>query len=183
MLSLSAIVGVTLARGGGVHQLELQGIPPEEFRALGAKLLEPDGEPSVTNDQAIAVALQNKFEGDVRETRLVQLVNDLARPPVDTLAWAVSFDPATVRRFPSLGGGPLNQGNQAETDTSPSACGAYLKYDVAFVDATTGEWLFEVQQSGDVEPNDDGSCPATPPVPAPPPPTQLPGAETAPPSD
>lgn len=173
------ILGVTLATGGGVHDVELEGIPQEEFRALGARLLEPDGEPTLSGDQAVAAALQNKLEGDVRETRLVRLVNDSARPKIDTLAWAVNFDPATVLRIPRLGGGPLNQNDESDPSTSSSACGTYLKYDVAFIDANTGEWLLSVQQSGSLEPEQDGSCPTVPGVSPPPSPTQVPGAETA----
>lgn len=161
VIAASAVIGVTLATGGGVHEVDLEGVPAGEFRALGARLLEPDGEPVISDGQAVSVALQNKFRGDVRETRLVRLVNDSARPRVDTLAWAVNFDPATVSRIPGLGE-PLYQEKQPKPSASPANCGVFLMYDVTFVDAMTGEWLFEVQQSGSGEPNEDGTCPATP---------------------
>jgi len=168
---VAAIVGLAFAlvvpARGGAHEIELQGVDPDALAGFG-RLLKPDERsPSLPADSAVAAASANKEGARVLETVLVRLVNDSSKPPLDTLAWAVNFDPATVPAAPLFGppGAPV-----------PRLCDLHPEYDVVFIDARTGDLIFELTHTATL-PADDPS--ATCPPKDYPAPTPVPGQPTA----
>ena len=168
----AVLTGLTLyfvlpARGGA-HEIELQGVDGDALAGF-ARLLKPDDRsPSLSTDSAVAAAGANKQGAEVLETVLVRLVNDSQKPPLDKLAWAVNFDPTTIEAAPAIG--PIGAKH-------PLVCDVHPEYDVVFIDAQTGELIFELQYTAG-PPGDDPSatCPAKTIYPSP---TAVPGQPTA----
>jgi hypothetical protein len=160
------LVLVALPTQGGAHEVALQGVDEAELAGWG-RLLEPDGrDASVSAPAAVAAASSNKASARVLETVLVRLVNESAKPRLDRLAWAVNFDPESVDAAPLIG--------PAGADL-PRTCGSHPEYDVVFIDAQTGDLMFEIQHALTLP---DGDPAATcPPEPGYPQPTQVPGQE------
>jgi hypothetical protein len=115
----------------------------------------------------VTAAAANKPEAEVLETVLVRLVNDSQEPPLNKLAWAVNFDPATVEAIPPSGpaGAPR-----------PRFCDLLPEYDVVFIDAQTGELIFELTYTAALPDSDPA---ATCPPGNYPSPTAVPGQPTA----
>ena len=169
---ITAVVGLTVAlvlpARGGAHEIDLKGVDADALAGFG-RLLKPDGRsPSLSADSAVDAASANKPGAKVLETILVRLVNDSRRPPLDSLAWAVSFDPTTVEAAPLFGppGAP-----------QPRLCDLHPEYDVVFIDAQTGELIFELTYTGALPADDPAAtCPAKTTYPSP---TAVPGQPTA----
>ncbi|HSP55700.1 MAG TPA: hypothetical protein VLS25_08930 [Dehalococcoidia bacterium] len=168
---VAVVAGLTLyfalpARGG-THEIDLQGVDGDELAGWG-KVLEPDiRSPAISAAAAIATSSTNKPGAKPLETVLVRLVNDSRQPPLDAIAWAVNFDPKTVEVAPI--GGPIGYEH-------PRVCGQHPQYDVVFIDAQTGELIFELQNSGPPGNDPSATCPAETTYPSP---TAVPGQPTA----
>jgi hypothetical protein len=146
-----------------VHEVELQGVNGDDL-AGWARMLKPDGRSAIVSaDAAVAKASANKPGAEALETVPVRVFNDSRRPPLDELAWAVNFDPATVIAAPPIG--PIGS-------DFPRRCDIHPEYDVVFIDALTGDLIFELQYVATL-PEDDPT--ATCPPKDYPPPTQVPG--------
>jgi hypothetical protein len=165
---------LALPAKGGANEIELQGIDENDLAGWG-RLLRPDGRPpKVSPEAAFATASRGKpnrpgaEEPEALEIVLVRLVNESREPPLDALAWAVNFDPATVEADPPIG--PVG------AQLPPWCGGVHPEYDVVFVDAQTGELIFEIQYNATL-PDDDPS--ATCPPGDYPSPTAVPGQPTA----
>ncbi len=158
---------LTLPARGGTHEIDLKGVDGDELAGWG-RVLKPDNRvPSITSTAAVAISSANKPGAKPLETQLVQLVNDSRKPPLDSLAWAVNLDPATVQAAPILG---------PPGSSHPRVCGDHPQYDVVFVDAQTGELIFELQHTGPPGNNPFATCPGETPYPSP---TVVPGQPTA----
>ena len=157
----------TLPARGGTHEIELQGVDGDALAGFGRLLIPDDRSPSLSANTAVAVAAANKPGAVVLETVLVRLVNDSRKPPLDSLAWAVNFDPATVEAAPLIG--PIGA-------KLPRVCDLHPEYDVVFIGAQTGELIFELTHTATIPDDDPGAtCPAK----TYPSPTAVPGQPTA----
>lgn len=148
---VSALV-ITLSASGGTQEIELDGVGSDALDSWGVRLLSPNGKPDITALAAEQIADQRKPGADVKEVVLVRVVNERLAPVIDRLAWAVNFDPASILPIPDLGpGGP----NPPEWNP----CDEAVAFDVLLIDASSGEFIFEMQQSADAG---DQPCPTTP---------------------
>ena len=166
------VAALTLTARGGTQDIALEGVPGQALTNSGIRLAAPPAghTPAITAEEAVAVATTSdgRRHAAILETKLVRLVQQLpdvqAEPFADNLAWVVSFDPATVSVLPPLG--------PSARDLCPRPL-----YAIAFIDAETGESIFELERSKTEECPDSTSPPDfTSPTQAP---TQVPGAETA----
>lgn len=158
VIAVVAALAVTPPSGGGAPlQVVLDGIPERDFSDHGVRLIQPNRAPTI-DSAAAEIAAKSGVPGtpSVKETVLARVVNDRADPPVDTLAWAVSLDPASVHAFPVLGPGQYNQ------------CVQPL-YSVVFIDALTGDFLFGTERRALDESESKSDCPQldTPDAPTP----------------
>ena len=155
-----AAMFVAITAGGSTHDIELAGVDGDKLAAFDVKLLEPEGEPAIGAAEAESAAkgFGGTAEAKVKEAVLVRLVRTTAHPPVDTLAWALNYDPKTVSTFISGPGSP--DGFQPRPCTGPPT------FHIAFVDATTGRFIMAVEQPGEeIQCNDpDGPTPTAAPT-------------------
>lgn len=177
-VAVAAILALS-ARGG--DEVSLEGVTISELDLVGAKLLVPNGEPVLSAGQAEDIVLETKRaragspgpELAVREVRLVRFVNETSAPPVDALAWVVNLRPETVPAVtPCPGfcvrfGGPWNPDPTPTPEPTPLNCGPRTVYDVVFIDARTGEWLYEAKSTELVVPEPGATCPPGTPTIAP----------------
>ena len=137
ILAASGALVFTLTPGSRAPtQIALDGIPERDLSEFGVQLLQPDRAPTIDAVAAELTAKTGLPDGapTVKETVLVRVVNDRADPPMDTVAWAVTFDSLTINAVPPLGSGQYN------------FCGHPL-YSVVFIDAGSGEFLLGTQRS------------------------------------
>lgn len=154
---IAAVAGLTLAlvvpARGGAHEIELQRVDPDALAGFGRLLKPADRSPSLSAEAAVAAAtFANKPDAKVLEAVLVRLVNDSRKPPLDKLAWAVNFDPTSIQSAPLYGPPGV-----------PRVCDSHPEYDVVFIDAQTGELIFELTHTATI-PEDDpaATCPPQP---------------------
>jgi hypothetical protein len=133
-VSVSTVVAVAAVLGntsnGSAGEL-LRGVPPDAIQGQGIELTEASMSfaPSITQEAARKSA---GFAGvPVREIKLVHVANDEKSPVgismhLDNDVWAFNFEPTGL----NLPGGPVG--------SAPNK----TNYAVAFVDATTGDFLF-----------------------------------------
>ena len=138
-LGVAAVLFLTAQGGEPPTPIVLDGVLPADFILVSPP---PDAAPAVSEAEAVEVALRDHYGGVVRQTVLVSLSMRGGEPPFDTLAWAVNFDPATV------GGEPPHISGTEQVKPEDYA----LDYLVVFVDAKTGDWLFEGERSHWVNP-------------------------------
>lgn len=167
-IAVAAVLTLS-ARGG--DEVSLEGITITEIDLGGAKLLVPNGDPVLSADQAEAIVLgrwRTRFGDDLtapeaRETRLLRFVNETLDPPIDALAWAVNLAPGTVPAVTPCPGfciGPLGWVEPTPTPVpTPLNCGPGTVYDIVFIDARTGEWLYEANSTELVVPEPGATCP------------------------
>jgi hypothetical protein len=136
----------TLTTGtGSQSQIQLDGVPMGNLADFGVSVLPPDGDPSfdarAAEDAAKANVSPSEVEAEVKETLLVHVVKEGAIPPIDELAWAVNFEPATVSAAP-----PYGFGLRERPEDAAVLC-AHPLYFVSFIDAQTGAFILATEQS------------------------------------
>lgn len=144
----------TLASGSGApSHPALDGVSDQDLADYGIQLMETDDQPLIDAKTAEEQAKAGVPDANpqVRQTALVRVINDRTDPPIDALAWAVNFDPATIQAIPPLGPGQYR------------FCGAHPLYSVVFIDADSGGLLFGAQRSMLDESESSDACPTTPP--------------------
>jgi hypothetical protein len=133
-----ALIAVLTAQGGSPDIL--QGVSSDDLAAQGVVIGEPKGDAAsvVGQDEAREIALKENPGTVIREVVLADLSVSSANPPIDTLAWAVNFEPKTVfvPRSGPYQPEPTNLGGSYATE-----------YSVTFIDAITGEFLFSLSLS------------------------------------
>jgi hypothetical protein len=154
-----------LTAGGSTHDISLDGVDGDRLAEFDVRLLKPDREAVVSAETAreAALATPSLTAGEVKETVLVRVVRGTMIPPIDTVAWAVNFDPNTVRGIPESG--PARPDGQRRN----RGCAGPPTFHVTFIDALTGQFLFSVQQAGEQiecpSPQYDGPTPVATPRP------------------
>jgi hypothetical protein len=143
----AAVVVLTFAlrAGGSTHDITLDGVDGDRLAEFDVRLLEPDREAVISAETAkeAALATPSLSAGEVKETVLVRVIRDTMIPPIDTVAWAVNFDPNTIRGIPESGPGRPDGKPKDRVCTGPPT------FYVTFIDAVGGQFLFSVQQAGD----------------------------------
>ncbi len=131
---VTTAIGCGLSGGGDPSdEIRIEGLSAEDVREAGIALKVPVEEPAFGAKHAAEVALEKMPGARIRQVVLVHHYGD-------GLAWVVSFEPDSVVPGPPSGGGFLS------TDPKDIT----VKFSLAFVDATTGEWLHGLQEATSV---------------------------------
>ena len=140
LVATAAVAAVLLAAceiAGEEDGSILEGVPESAYAGYrGGTVLRGAPEilaPAIGVDTAVADATRMHEGGQVRQAVFVQMLIVAADPPETLLAWAVSFEPDSVRPAPPLG------------CLSDRGCptGPYeAAYAVVFISAETGELIF-----------------------------------------
>ena len=147
VLAVAGGLVLTFASGSGSQsQVTLDGVTAQDLVDFGVTLTPPDGEPGIDESTAEELAVSNAGpsagpNAEVKQTVLVHLAKEGNIPPIDQLAWAVNFDPATIVAAP-----PYGFGLDGPPDDLAVLCDHPL-YFVSFIDARTGEFIFATERS------------------------------------
>lgn len=168
LVGAGLIAVVTLRATGQDRDIDLVGIESGEFDQMGFRLLEPPSgyAPKVTSQAATTTALAQEPGSSAREAVLAELVRD----GVDdkSMVWAVNLEPTSVHAEEPLG--------DIDNQLCPSS--GNPEFALVFVNAESGEFVFDVQKAQLPEPRENGECPPPPSEPALPSATKMPGAES-----
>ncbi len=140
---LALLAGVVLLGNRSAAQsFDLVGVSAEDLESSGIVLKRPmsDNLASVDEKYASKVARGKHAPGaTVRQVVLAREV-DVEDLQAERLVWVVNFEPDSIVPAPPSGGGLLS--------TDPKDI--RVKFALVFVDATTGEWLFSLEESRSV---------------------------------
>jgi hypothetical protein len=138
LLTLLALAGLLLltAQSGSPQRMSLFGVSAESLALDGVEAYPQTTEAKISASEAENLARgDSKREDPVAGTALIQLKHQY-HPKFEGPAWVVAFDVG---------------GKEASLPGPPEAkdLASYYTFDLVFIDAITGEWLFRlVETSG-----------------------------------
>ncbi len=137
VVALFAVILLIGALGGwsSPSGSPLRGVSAEDFAQLRIEPAEAGTVPAIGEAAAIGISNGRPEPGEVRQALLARDLSDGGR-----LVWVLNFEPDSVVPRPPSGGGFLS------TDPKDIT----VKFALAFVDATTGEWLHSLQEATSV---------------------------------
>lgn len=122
-------------QSGPPQPFSVFGVSPESLAPDGIAVYPPDGTPTITAAEAEKVARGERLRGDaLMGVELVHLKHDFY-PLFDGLAWILAFD---------MAGKPAVWPGDSQL---PEGTSFLYTFDLVFIDAFTGDFLFRLAES------------------------------------
>jgi hypothetical protein len=143
---VATLAALTLSSGSTRADVILAGVAPDDLKDAGIELQQPadNDAPLISQADAETLAAKEKQGAKVQEVVLARLKGGIRPEETDIrLVWIVNFDPATVSGYPPLGS------SSEEFHQKYAGMAVHPRFALSFVDAHTGDVLFNIEQSDD----------------------------------